>query len=874
MDSVAHFHKTDLQAHSPRDPNWSGVKPTTDGARRAFAQQFVVACRSRSLDAVAVTDHHDLAFVDFIREAAAVETDDAGSLLSEQKRLVVFPGVELSLGVPCQALLILDADFPSDRLPGVIAALSVDATDPKEASHDAPEQLSHVQDFKALYDLLDRNAWLKGRYAIFPHASDGGHKTLIRKGLHDKYKDMPCVGVYTDGEMKKLGAGCTKILAGEDKRWGNKRVAIIQTSDSRSDKFTRLGKCPTWIKWAVPTAEALRQACLAQESRISHSLPALPSITLTRLSVSNSQYMGPIELELNAQYNAIIGGRGTGKSTCLEYIRWALCDQPLVATAADDLPDYALRSGRLIDETLRPMKSTVDVHFSINAIPHVVRRYSETDEVFLKVGDSEFEASKPEDIRSLLPIQAYSQRQLSSVAVRLDEITRFVTAPVRVRLADLEARATAIGARIRENYASLQRHRALTGAITRDEVELRSLQEQATNLRTSLPDLSAEDQELLAKKPAFDAVDELVTGWEADLSGASAAIADARGQLEALIEGVASVANDVPEQETVVALSEAVREALSQAKDTLGRAEQDLHSSRAPANQIARHVEKWRKAHEQFETAYVSATQRSAAHESQLEALAGLEGRQGDLRQQLASQREELKRVGNPAVRHKELRDEWLGVQRERSDLLSKQCEGLTNLSDGLIRARLGRGTEFEPLTQRFKAAITGSGVRTNKIDALFERVREAEDTLDAWIETIEELERYLLAGDDVGTKKWTPRSALAVLASIDLEKIRTKLTPEDVLEMSLATPGDRPSFEYRIREKEYIAFEVASAGQQATALFRVLLNQPGPSLLIDQPEDDLDSQVILDVVGEIWQSKMRRQLIFLKPQRQPRRQR
>src|SRR5262249_40629851 len=40
-------------------------------------------------------------------------------------------------------------------------------------------------------------------------------------------------------------------------------------------------------------------------------------------------------------------------------------------------------------------------------------------------------------------------------------------------------------------------------------------------------------------------------------------------------------------------------------------------------------------------------------------------------------------------------------------------------------------------------------------------------------------------------------------------------------------------------------------------------LNQSGPPLIIDQPEDDLDSQVILDVVERIWKAKERRQLIF-----------
>lgn len=42
-----------------------------------------------------------------------------------------------------------------------------------------------------------------------------------------------------------------------------------------------------------------------------------------------------------------------------------------------------------------------------------------------------------------------------------------------------------------------------------------------------------------------------------------------------------------------------------------------------------------------------------------------------------------------------------------------------------------------------------------------------------------------------------------------------------------------------------------------------MLLNQGGPPLVIDQPEDDLDSQVILDIVELIWSAKAGRQLVF-----------
>jgi hypothetical protein len=123
MDTGAHFRKCDFQVHSPRDLNWQGQRAVTDDERREYAREFVAACRAKGLGAVAITDHHDLAFFRYIREAANAETDNAGKPLPEEKKLVVFPGLELTLAVPCQALLILDANFPVDLLPQVVQAL-------------------------------------------------------------------------------------------------------------------------------------------------------------------------------------------------------------------------------------------------------------------------------------------------------------------------------------------------------------------------------------------------------------------------------------------------------------------------------------------------------------------------------------------------------------------------------------------------------------------------------------------------------------------------------------------------------------------------------------------------------------------------------
>jgi chromosome segregation ATPase len=100
-------------------------------------------------------------------------------------------------------------------------------------------------------------------------------------------------------------------------------------------------------------------------------------------------------------------------------------------------------------------------------------------------------------------------------------------------------------------------------------------------------------------------------------------ITGARGELSSLASGVAGAGNDAPEAPTLATIEAGVREALADATRSLEQAEQELHNRRSPAGAIARGVEKWRQAYQQFETAYGLAKQRSAAHESQLETLAG-----------------------------------------------------------------------------------------------------------------------------------------------------------------------------------------------------------------------------------------------------------
>lgn len=486
VDSGAHFYRCDFQVHTPRDVNWAGPRPTDDEERKAYALRFVEACRSKGLDAVAITDHHDVAMFPFIRAAALAETDSQGNPIPEHDRLVVFPGMELTLGIPCQALLLLDADFPPDLLSALYAKLGVTPLDLTSETHAPPVRLEHITSLAELYKALSELDYLRGRFIILPNVGENGQFSLLRKGFQSHYNTMPCVGGYVDGSLERVGVGNREILEGKKKEWGFKKLGLFQTSDNRRDDFEDLGRHSTWVKWAVPTAEALRQACLARDTRISQEEARLPAIWIESLQVSNSKFLGPCNLDLNPQYNCIIGGRGTGKSTILEYLRWALCDQPPAASPEDELPDYQIKRQRLIEKTLMRFDAVVTVAFEKNGVRHTVQRNSRTGQLSLRIGNGEYEACTEDDITRLLPIQGFSQKQLSAVGVRQDELSRFVEAPVQQEMSDFANRVAELTSRLRTTYENVQRKRTLQNEVTRLTLEIGSLESQLPELRKKL----------------------------------------------------------------------------------------------------------------------------------------------------------------------------------------------------------------------------------------------------------------------------------------------------------------------------------------------------------------------------------------------------
>ncbi len=867
MDKGAHFYNCDFQVHSPRDLNWHGRGAITDGERKQYADEFIQACRHKNLNAVAITDHHDFAFYPYIRAASESELDDLGDPIPENKRIIVYPGLELTLASPpCQALLLLDADFPTNLLSQILTILNIDSNPPEDEKHAKVVNIPRttIYGLENLYDIMNNREFLKGRFVVLPNVNDGGNCTILRSRFADYYKNMPCVGGYLDGSITQLGDGNKKIIAGEDRSYGFKTIAVIQTSDNRNRNFSDLGKHTTWIKWSKPTAEALRQACLAKESRISQEDPDIPNIYLISVKISNSKFLGPFEIEFNPQYNAIIGGRGTGKSTILEYIRWGLCDQPMNIEMDEELATIQNRRKNLIEKTLQRFEGEVKVSFLVNNILHIVKRNSSTHELQLRIGDGEYEVCKEDDIRNLLPIQAYSQKQLSNVGVRIEELKRFIELPIRKKLEKIKFSIEEVSVNMQNVYRYFMRKKAVEHEIEKHNIEMKSLNTQANNLRKKLKGISEEDRKIIEQKESYDNEELLISNWKEEIESFHLKLVELKKTVKGSPQKIESESKIV-NKENIQEIYNKMAGKYKKAVESITELEEVLKSKKS--EKLDKLINEWESVKEQYDKKYEGAKNKSKSNRKQLAEIKKIEDRLLEINKELSERKKDLEQLGEPEREYKKYREEWLNDQNTRIELLKEQINRFNSLSGDLIRTDSEKGVNTNRIKEKLKQEFTGMRVNEQKINEIGRIIIESGDALKKWEEILVELEKLAYYEKDEQISSDYPETTILLKCGLknEISRIAEKLNPEKWLSISITEIEFNPFFLYTIskKEKEFINFSDASAGQQATALLTVLLNQEGAPLIMDQPEDDIDNRVMESITNQIWKSKRNRQLIF-----------
>ena len=855
MDKGAHFYKTDFQIHSPRDDAWVGDgitkwpngKPVADDERSAVARRFVAKCRELGIEAVGITDHHDVCFVKYFQLAAQEDKTSDPVPNPSLQNPIIFPGIEINIQRLCQAIILLDADTDTTLQAMLLQALNIGNVH-LDAQPSGPEIIPlDFENFRALEKTLNEysSGVLEGKFIILPHVGkDGSHGTLLRQGFYPEYVSMPCVGGYIEHDLGEHNQ--MYILEGKVREYGYKSLGIFQTTDSRREDFADLGKRNTWVKFAQPTAEALRQACLARESRIYQDEPILPTRYISKIQVSNSLFMGPIDTELNPQYNALIGGRGTGKSTILEYLRFGLHDQ-----------DLSEERKKFVNETLINLKPILKIHWIIEGSYQIIVNDFDNNIKYLQVQGGPLQKITEDYIRQNFPIQSYSQKQLSTVGDRTEELQRFIIQPIQETVIKYDEKIDTLrkecGNLYQEVIQRRNKERSLRDLIAHKE----SLEAQKDAIQKSLPTIDEDTKKVIEEYPQRKQDLALVESYENKVNAVlmdfdklhtdiSVGLSLPEG-IEKLTPEVGLIFNEADK------LLEKAGKAIEELQKEISGDKESLDDS----------LVNYKKGYADFLQRYEDASQKTLAHKGKIQQLKDLMDSLSTVGNRIGELEKEITNLENAENNFSDKLNEWVSLHTQKADLLEEQCRKLSEKSGEEIKAELKRGADIENALNKLNEALTGARISIDRWDNLKNMIVQSDSPVEKWSQLIKELRLFaeMEAGDILDKEKVPPLNSWELLDNAK-RVIIERLSTDKWFEIAFTSLNDIPIFYYQ-KNRDPIPFKDASAGQQATALLKVLLQEEKGPLLIDQPEDDLDKKVIEEIIQSIWQAKQKRQIIF-----------
>jgi ABC-type lipoprotein export system ATPase subunit len=556
------------------------------------------------------------------------------------------------------------------------------------------------------------------------------------------------------------------------------------------------------------------------------------------LEVSGGFLQG-LKLDFDDRLNCIIGGRGTGKTTVLEALRYAL----------DRMPDANLDRARhqaiekLLAANLGGGSVRVAIETRDGAAYTVARGFGEAPLVTNDEG-------KPVDINIgkdiIFGLDIYSQNQIEDIAndayFQLQLIDKFIHREVDELERDL-----------RETTKALE---ANAGKI----LETRRAIDDLVEATRELPDIA---EKIRGFEQADDGGGELLRKEHEQKSlraretqVVAAATALYAGGLEALGGVVHGLRQRFEEAFDADLQAAPNRELCARVKD----------GARSAIDAVERHAEAaaagLRKAQAELAALAAQLAERQALQEKRYRELVDkheqerakgvertrLEQRHGDLKakeKRLLERRAALDKLSQERAaaraRLSELRD-------QRYRLRVGVAERLNQHLSPMIRVRVeqfGNPDEYRDLlTQSMK----GSGLRYAAIvDRAVERVPPAELAALIQREDRAGLERELDVDGDRATR---------VI-------IQLKDKPE-VFAIETVELHDRPVLELK-DGPDYKDSASLSTGQKCTTILPILLMESERPLLIDQPEDNLDNAFVFEtIVQSIGEVRGRRQLIFV----------
>ena len=626
------------------------------------------------------------------------------------------------------------------------------------------------------------------------------------------------------------------IVRNKDHQYKRKRpLAVINSGDiSGPDEVSLPGKW-TSIKMANVSVEGLRQAFLDPASRIRLANEVVPDghVELVAMAWQGGLLDG-VQLHFNENLNVLVGGRGTGKSTILESLRYVL-ELPVRGQAAlqahEGVMKHVLGNGAKVSLLVR-RHQPAKVEYLLERTypgPPIVR--DETGNI-LQVS--------PADV--LPPLEVYGQHEIAELAHDAAKLTtllhRFLP-PSH----DLDQQKRDLA---RSLTASRQRLLAIDRDLETTEQRLANLPRLRETLRqyktAGIEQKLSEQTRLQREEQLFIYTNQHFGPVENILHELEDAVPLDRDFLST--RALKDLPNSTLLSELHTPLDE-LEQALTQAadllRDALKKAQQQTSGIR----------QRWQPIRDEAQTAF-----EQKLRELQKDKIDGAEflklQKEIDTLHPLEKQREALLlEVAEVEQGRRNLLGQWEDLLLSEFRALEKAAKRVNKKLEGRVRVRVEHQQERSALRDLLDKALQPlGGQRTPIINAL-----EASERL-----SLRTLASACRGNADELQKEYGLTSAQAQkLASIGAEACfkleELELNSTTQIELNVA---------HRDNDAEWRGLRSLSVGQRATAVLLLLLLESPTPLAVDQPEDDLDNRFIADdIVPIIKREKQKRQFLF-----------
>jgi len=798
------------------------------------------------LDCVAVTDHNSGDSVDDLKAA--------GEQLAREKPegyrpLVLFPGVEMSVNGGVHLLAVFDPTEDTKRITRLLAEVGFrDRFGATEACcekpfHDVVAAIVQNGGVPIPAHVTDPN----GLFAVQGRPGQGAtlEKSLAARGLlaieaTTRMRDVP--DLY---------------------RASGLHLAEVVGSDSHRPEDA--GRKFSWVKMEEPSIGALQLALhdgadgvLRSDEYARDPNSLRDRLFISRLVVKDGAKAGqgdPLDVGFSPWLTSIIGGRGAGKSSIVHFLRHGL-------NKTKDLPENALKEFESFRQVsagrgrLGMLRDSTEVRIELQRDGRRVALTKSssgwTEEEFSSETNEWALVGNPDRPEDRFPIRIFSQKQL----YELTEDSRAL-----LNIVDGSAGRSQLDERRRKLEAEWLASRRRQRELASEKRELQNLLSERNDLLARLRAIEdSGHKDVLANYRTKQQMNEALLGratvfedFARSVAGQVAVAPEFKVRDEARTElGTASatILDDLARKwGSAVTGLRAASEALASVADELRNALPALP---------------WQAEYEKALKDYESLNQGTATDQSSFETLVA---KRAELDAKIVAAEAAAKSHDDQATESERLRLAILAVDRDlrarRKAVLADWNravaeQGITatlaplaNVDHGerTLRALLRKESEFgRVILELDEDGTPRAGFLADIANASTEEERWAR--LDAVTGTI------CAAGDgDVqGVDKKFARYAqqLRQQTPEDLDRIRTWV-PEDRLVLKLVKDG------------KTFDIEAGSAGQRTAGMLALLMARGDGPLVIDQPEDDLDTRLISDqVVRGLRALKQKQQVIVV----------